>query len=350
MRTQTALQVVGRGAATVIECPVPVPSQLDVLVRISAVALNPIDSKLLYGAITPPIPTRLGCDFAGVIEVVGESVTRDLKIGDRVAGMVQGGNTLRPDDGAFAESVVAPAHAIIKLPDVVPFEQGAALATPVFIAALYLFKVLGLPWPDHTGISVLSTQVLIYGGGTATGAMAIQLAKLAGLHVITTCSRQSSDLVLRCGANAVFDYNDIDWAKKVRTATKDHLAYVIDCISNEASAASCAIAIGTPGGKYLSCTVRGPEIARNNIVTLKPVGFTVLGREFTIGSDERRFAVVEADGEFVQAFIPITERLLKEGKISVFPIECHYGLIRIPEGLQALYQGQIRGVRLVYRL
>lgn len=84
---QTAL-----GDVAVTETSIPVPEGDEALVRVHAVALNPYDWKMVYGR-SPSTPVILGCDFAGTVEAVGASV-QHVKVGDRVAGMIQGGKSI----------------------------------------------------------------------------------------------------------------------------------------------------------------------------------------------------------------------------------------------------------------
>jgi NADPH:quinone reductase-like Zn-dependent oxidoreductase len=98
------------------------------------------------------------------------------------------GNALRPRDGAFAQYVAAPAHVILHLPSNMSFESGATLPTPLFVGGFSLYRHLTLPYPPlleamaiHQPLTKDGSEqkaILIYGGGTATGSMQIQLAKL----------------------------------------------------------------------------------------------------------------------------------------------------------------------------
>ncbi|KAM6483978.1 chaperonin 10-like protein [Trichoderma sp. SZMC 28011] len=186
MSSQIALYHYECGVAEVRECEIPEPTSSEVLVKVAAVALSPIDWKILHGS-KPSVPTILGCDFAGTVTCVGDAVTK-IKIGERVIGCVAGGNPLRPTDGVFAQYVAAPAHMILRLPNNMSFEDGASLPSSLFVGALSLYKCLSIPYPPLLGDKAIKEprsndksklkEVLIYGGGTATGSMQIQLAKL----------------------------------------------------------------------------------------------------------------------------------------------------------------------------
>ena len=196
MGLQLVLRQRGQGKAVIEQYNIPVPAPGEILIKVKAVALNPLDWKLLQYR-DPPSPTVLGCDCSGFVESVDQNVTR-FEVGDRVAGMVSGGevacsrastgaeslikdagNILRPDDGAFAEYVVSPAHLLLHLPDHISFEEGSTLGVPLLTAGFCLYKNLSLAYPGKTAPDSREPQsVLIYGGGTSIGLMQIQLAAL----------------------------------------------------------------------------------------------------------------------------------------------------------------------------
>lgn len=89
MTSQLALHHRGCGIATVSECAIPVPAKDEVVVKVAAVCLNPIDWKILYGA-KSSAPTILGCDLAGTVASIGDDVTA-IEVGDRVIGFTAGG-------------------------------------------------------------------------------------------------------------------------------------------------------------------------------------------------------------------------------------------------------------------
>lgn len=166
----------------------PVPALEDdmVLVRTTAVALNPVDNKMqgrlaTGGAIA-------GHDFAGVVAALGSqagdltpaATTTTLRVGDRVCSAVQGMHASTPAVGAFASYVGATAHACLRIPKAMSDEQGASLGTAVATMGLALFRSLAIPGhpekPVETGSK--GSDILIYGGSSSVGTMAIQLAKL----------------------------------------------------------------------------------------------------------------------------------------------------------------------------
>lgn len=117
----------------------------------------------------------VGCDFAGVVEEVGPKVTKNWKKGDRIAGMTHGVNPKEPDDGCFAEYCVAHGAFGMKIPDNLSNDDAATLGVGISTVGQGLYQSLGLPLP---GFGRAGFPLLIYGGSTATGSLAIQFAVL----------------------------------------------------------------------------------------------------------------------------------------------------------------------------
>jgi NADPH:quinone reductase-like Zn-dependent oxidoreductase len=147
-----------------------------VLVKTVAVALNPADWKhAAFGLAADG--NLLGCDFSGIVEEVGPAVTKAFQKGDEVMGVAHGGNSVQPEDGAFAEYVLAKGDTLMKKPASLSFEKAATLSLGAITCGQGLFqKALKLRLPSDP----INTKayVLIYGGSTATGALGIQFAKL----------------------------------------------------------------------------------------------------------------------------------------------------------------------------
>lgn len=102
MTSQLALHHRRCGVATVSECAIPVPANDEVVVKVAAVCLNPIDWKILYGA-KSSAPTILGCDLAGTVASIGDEVTA-IEVGDRVIGFTAGGQ-YRPSSSLFVSEI-----------------------------------------------------------------------------------------------------------------------------------------------------------------------------------------------------------------------------------------------------
>jgi NADPH:quinone reductase-like Zn-dependent oxidoreductase len=109
-----------------------------------------------------------------------------------------------------------------------------------------LYQSLGLPLPGSG--EKTDEPLLVYGGSTATGSLAIQFAVLSGCEVVTTCSPRNFPFVKALGASEAFDYNDPECAKKIREYTGDKLTKVFDCISEGDSPKISSEAISSKGG------------------------------------------------------------------------------------------------------
>jgi hypothetical protein len=155
-------------------CDVPTFLDDEVLVQVAAIAINPFDSK--SADLSPTIGATMGCDYAGVVIAVGSSLRKSLLVGDRVCGCVFGNNPDRLDNGAFAEILAAPADLTLRIPDGMTFQKAATLGIGISTTGLALYHILGLPLPSIQ--PPRGDYVLVNGGATATGTLAIQLLRL----------------------------------------------------------------------------------------------------------------------------------------------------------------------------
>ena len=169
-----ALKIVSAGQAAVQEVPLPQLRPDYLLVKTRFVALNPTDWKHVDKL--PQAGATLGCDFSGTVVDVGSEVKKSWKKGDRIAGVCHGGNAVQLEDGAFAEYIVAKGDVQMKLPDQSSDEDAATLGVGITTVGQGLYQSLELPWPNQPAKEKF--PVLIYGGSTATGALAIEFAKL----------------------------------------------------------------------------------------------------------------------------------------------------------------------------
>jgi NADPH:quinone reductase-like Zn-dependent oxidoreductase len=113
------------------------------LVRTVAVAIDPVDAKMLD--YSPAVGAIHGCDFAGVVVALGLGAPRQFSIGDRVAGAVYGNNSLEPRVSAFAQYVRATAKLPLKIPNTMTFEEASTLGIGLATAGLALFHELEVP-------------------------------------------------------------------------------------------------------------------------------------------------------------------------------------------------------------
>lgn len=190
-------------------------------------------------------------DAAGVVVAMGADVARSgrLRLGDRVAGAAEGMEGLRPQSGAFAEYVSIDGGMALKMPDEMSFAVGAGMGLRIATAGMAIFHSLGLSAELLEKPSQESFDVLVYGGTTSTGTMAIQLLKRCGARVITTCSPRNFDLARSYGADVCFDYKTSTCGQDIRSFTENALEYALDCITVESSMKICYQALGRCGGK-----------------------------------------------------------------------------------------------------
>jgi NADPH2:quinone reductase len=174
----------------------PVPGEGQVLVRLHAAGVNPVDTYIRSGqyAQQAHLPYTPGIDGAGVVESVGPGV-RHRKVGDRVY-------IAWSLSGTYAEKVLCTEFQTHPLPDGISFGQGAAIGVPYGAAYRALFqKAAALP----------GETLLVHGASGGVGIAAVQLARAAGLRVIGSAgSDQGRELVLQAGAHAVLDHHQAD--------------------------------------------------------------------------------------------------------------------------------------------
>ena len=159
---------------------------------------------------------------------------------------------VRPRSGAFAEYASVHGDMVFKLPEGMSFAVGASMPLRTATAALALFHSLGLPselLDEQHKKQGESFDVLVYGGATSTGTMAIQLLKMCGLRVITTCSPKNFELVKDYGADECVDYQSPTCGPDIRVMTGNALDYALDCVTNEGTMKICYQALGRCGGK-----------------------------------------------------------------------------------------------------
>jgi NADPH2:quinone reductase len=183
---------------TDVDLPKPLPSGHDLLVRVEAVSVNPVDTKVRAPKDkVEKEPRVLGWDAAGVVESVGPKVTK-FKVGDEV---YYAGDITRP--GSNAEFQLVDERITGRKPKSLSFAEAAALPLTTITAWESLFERLGI---DLEG-SDKGKSLLIIGGAGGVGSIAIQLAKLAGLTVIATASRpETVKWVLGLGADHAVDH------------------------------------------------------------------------------------------------------------------------------------------------
>ena len=186
------------GSASEVELPIPTPSGHDILVKVEAVGLNPVDFKVRPGE--GEDPKTLGYDAAGTVVSVGDQASL-FKEGDQV---YYAGDITRP--GSNAEFQLVDERIVAKHPTTLDAATSAALPLTALTAWESLFHRLHIH-PDAPESNAGKT-LLIIGGAGGVGSIAIQLAKLAGLTVIATASRpESADWCRKLGADHIINHH-----------------------------------------------------------------------------------------------------------------------------------------------
>jgi NADPH:quinone reductase len=187
------------------EVPTPKPQAGQVLVRVHASGVNPYDTYMRAGtyAVKPPLPYTPGSDAAGVVEAVGDGITK-VKRRDRVY-------TAKTVTGAYAEYAIVLENQVYPLPQNITFEQGAALFVPYGTAYHALYQ---------EAKARAGEIVLVHGASGGVGTAAVQLARARGLTVFgTASSAKGLELIKKEGAHQTFDHSKAGVADEVLKAT-----------------------------------------------------------------------------------------------------------------------------------
>ena len=191
------------------DLPQPAPQSGEVLVRVGAASLNPIDTYIRAGLVNMPLPKPFvpGCDLAGTVAAVGPNVQR-LRVGERVWGSNQG---LLGRQGTFSEYAAVAEEWLYPTPANVSDEQAAAVALVGITAHLGLFRCCRLQAGE---------TVFVNGGTGGVGSMVVQMAKAAGAKVVTTVgSAEKAALCKQWGADLVLNYKTDDVPARVQIFT-----------------------------------------------------------------------------------------------------------------------------------
>ncbi|XP_073006724.1 chloroplast envelope quinone oxidoreductase homolog [Typha latifolia] len=207
----------GGGAAALkhVEIPIPSPKKDEILLKLEAASINPVDWKIQKGVIRPLLPTRF--PFIPVTNVAGEIVdvgsgVNNFKAGDKVVSLLSHWN-----GGGFAEYAVASVGQTVKRPPEVSPAEGAGLPIAA-MTALQALKYTGTKF-DGTGEP---RNVLITAASGGVGLFAVQLAKLGNLHVTATCGARNVELVKSLGADEVLDYKTPEGASLTSPSGKKY--------------------------------------------------------------------------------------------------------------------------------
>lgn len=296
----------------------PAPKEDEVLVKVHAVAANPLDWHLMRGkpflarlenGLQRPKNTILGADIAGVVEAVGRNVTQ-FQLGDEVFGDMSGSGL-----GGFAEYIAVPEKVLVPKPDTVSFE--AAAAVPVA-------GVTALQGLRGAGKLESKQRVLINGASGGVGTFAVQLAKVFGAEVTAVCSTRNLELVRSLGADHTIDYTQEDF-----TQNGERYDLILDAVGNR--------------------TVSDYRRALNPDGTCVVVGFTTLAHLFQVlflgkwaSRTGRQKVALMGSAKPNQEDLLYFKELLETGKVVPVIDRC-YPLSETTEAICYLEQGHAQG-------
>jgi NADPH:quinone reductase-like Zn-dependent oxidoreductase len=307
------------GSPDVLKCEEvekPAPGADEVLIRVRAASVNPLDSNLsrhpflrrILSALSKRKAARPGRDVAGQVETVGSNVTQ-FKPGDAVFGLC---------GGAFAEYACASASALAMKPGNMSFEQAASVSL-AGLTALQGLRDQGQVHPEQ--------KILINGAAGGVGTFAVQIAKSFGAEVTGVCSTRNVEMVRSIGADHVIDYTKEDFTK-----TGQHYDLIFDLAANHSFSARrralnpkaiCIMAgmVGLGGSAIRLLTRLTTDLVFSRFVSQRFVTFMAkLSKEDLI----------------------ILRELMEAGKVTPVIDRC-FSLSEVPEASRYLEQGHARG-------
>lgn len=293
----------------------PVPSADQLLVKVHAAAVNPLEFHYLRGmpyvmrldgGLRKPANIRIGVDFAGTVEAVGANVTQ-FKPGDEVFG---GRN------GALAERIVVLARSVVRKPANLTFDQAAAVPVSA-VTALQALR-------DHGHVQA-GQSVLINGASGGVGTFAVQIAKSLGAKVSGVSSTRNVELVRSLGADTTIDYTTQDY-----TQGGQRYDVIIDMVGNHSLRANRSVL--TPNGVYVM--VGGPE-GRWIAPLDRAVRMIVLSKFV-----DQKLSMFMAD--LNNADLTTLRDLMQAGTVTPV-IDRRYPFRELPEAIRYLETGRARG-------
>lgn len=310
-------------------CDIPIPkiSDSEVLVRVKAAAVNPVDILILTGSVKLiqdyPKPMTLGNECAGIVEQVGRKV-RDFQKGDRIY-------TRLPVEkiGAFAEYVAVDQKEIAKMPKGYDF----ATATTIPLTGLTAYQAITEELEAKPG-----QRILIPGGSGSFGQMAVPIAKALGLHVTVTGNARAREQFVAMGVDRYMDYKQENYWEQL-----SDLDGVIDTLGP--AEFEHELAVLKAGGRLVSLRT-GPNRAfaeHRQFPAWKKQLFALAGRKYDKAAQkqgkEYRFVFVRSDGAQLRKITEIVE----QQQIKPAVDSRRFSLEQAEEALQLVAKGPLHG-------
>ncbi|KAE9390322.1 GroES-like protein [Gymnopus androsaceus JB14] len=326
-----------------------------IIIRVRAVGLNPTDWKHAIGPFGKP-GTIAGCDAAGDVVKIGSAV-KHLQVGNRASGFTFGGS-FQTNNGAYSEYVRFVAAVCFKLPKSMTYEEAASFPVPHLTAVQAFYMRLNIPKPFSPNPS--RESILIWGGSTAVGHHAVQLAVLSGLKVFVTASVAAHEELKALGAEACFDYKATDVMKQIQAATgEEGIIYGLDTVCENGSTDACVDAMSASRGGNIITALPVSEATKNRRKDVHVefiLVLTEIGSALTFGGFLKLPAMPQdkaAALEYVSKYMPRILENWKEGQGNPrFNTQClrhmQGGLEQIQEGLEIMRDGKYSREKLVY--
>ncbi|KAK0611395.1 chaperonin 10-like protein [Immersiella caudata] len=328
--------VVSKGTKVeIIDSPIPIPNEDQVLIKVVVSGSNPKDWKL--PDIRPTVINQ-GDDIAGIVEKVGANVV-EFKPGDRVAAFHQ----MMTPHGSYAEYAIAWAHTTFHIPHNTSFEDAATLPLAAMTAAVGLYQRLGLPqpWdPLPEGATHHNIPLLIYGGASAVGVFGVQFALRSNIHPIICVAGRAKDYVASfldaSKGDKVIDYrqSDEDLIAELKAAVPEgqHIRHALDAVAEKGSPQITAAAMGQ--GKATFVLHGEKDIPKEVEQSITMVG-----------------SVHQGAKDFGYVYFRYIAKGLAEGWFKGQRYEVvEGGLGGIEEALRSLKEGKASGVKYVFRI
>ncbi|KAF2144076.1 uncharacterized protein K452DRAFT_246233 [Aplosporella prunicola CBS 121167] len=278
------------------EAPEPKAEAGEVVIKNQAVAVNPVDWKVQdYDFVIKSYPNILGTDVAGIIEEVGEGVTR-LHKGQRVIGHCHGLGTGETKHAAFQQYTVCAEILVSPIPDSLSFGQAVVLPLAISTAAAGLYQKphLALPYPSKDA-KPTGKSILVWGGASSVGGTAVQLAAASGVQVVATASSRNHDYVKSLGASKVIDYNSPSVEDDVVAALKEgDFAGVYDSISTPDTFKHIGTIVDKLGGGKIACVLTPPDDLPKSAQAQGVFAITIASEHKEVGNAIWREYVPEA--------------------------------------------------------
>ncbi|ETS83552.1 hypothetical protein PFICI_05428 [Pestalotiopsis fici W106-1] len=330
-------------AYQLIDTPIPVPTEDQVVIKVVVAGSNPKDWKF---PLWRNQPRNSGDDLAGIVHSVGKNVF-DFRPGDRVAAY----HEFDTVDGAFAEYSVAPSWTTFHLPANVSFEEGATIPLAAFTAAAALYSDMRLPLPynlEHSDSGGNRGPLLIYGVTTATGAFAAKLARLSGFYPIVGVAGKAAELAHSL-ADYVIDYRKgeddvVAEAEKIlqKEGLRSRYPYVLDAVSEGGTIELTLRFLNLDGG--VVATLLPPALFAKEKEHFKyPPGVKAISSNVTCIFNDKK--------DFGYTWARLFSRLLQDGRLTAHPYEVvPGGLHGVIPGLKKLKNGEASGSKYVFRI